>query len=94
MDFIPCFDLVVLLELDIETMVRRVSSRSTDFGRSGATREWLVGWAPGFQRSVKQLGATVVDALLPARTIANTVIGLAEEQGLIDSSTHERPGGP
>ena len=94
MDFIPHFDLVVLLELDIETMMRRVTSRSTVFGRSGATREWLIDWAPGFQRMVKQLGATVVDARLPAKTVADTVISLAKEQGLLNSSTHERPDGP
>ncbi|MGW2181838.1 AAA family ATPase [Streptomyces sp. NPDC001732] len=92
--FIPRFDLVILLELDTETMVRRVASRSTTFGRTGVTREWLLSWAPGFQRGVKQLGARVVDARLPAKCVADTVIRLAEEQGLIDSGTHERLGGP
>lgn len=94
MDFIPRFGLVVLLELDVETMMRRVSSRGTAFGRSGPTREWLADWAPGFQRDVKRLGAAVINARLPANTVAETVIGLAEEQGLIDTGAHERPGGP
>ncbi|MEU9464821.1 hypothetical protein [Streptomyces sp. NPDC048312] len=94
MEFVPRFALVILLELDTGTMLRRVSSRGTTFGRTSATRAWLLGWAPGFQRNIKRLGTRAVDARLPAKCVADTVIRLSDEQGLIDSGERERPDGP
>ncbi|MET8677083.1 hypothetical protein ABZW18_05650 [Streptomyces sp. NPDC004647] len=85
MEFIGRFDLVILLEVDIPTMLRRLDqpTRGNDFGRIGDTRKVLIEWAPGFQAQMKELGASVVDAGLPLESVADVVVRLAQDHGLM-----------
>ncbi len=85
MEFIDRFDLVILLEVDISTMLRRLDdpTHQNDFGRTGAARELLIEWAPEFQARMKELGASVVDARAPLETVADAVVRLAWERGLM-----------
>ncbi|MFD4143516.1 MULTISPECIES: AAA family ATPase [unclassified Streptomyces] len=88
-EFFGLFDLVILLELDTPTMLKRLDdpARDNDFGRTGDTRELLIDWAPGFQARMKELGAVVVDGRLPLAVVVDTVIRLAGHGGQTAAST-------
>ncbi|MFB7919277.1 hypothetical protein [Streptomyces sp. NPDC056061] len=84
-DFIDCFELTVLLKVDTATILRRLKdpTRGNDYGRTDDTREHLLEWAPGFQARMEELGATVVDARRPIGAVADAVVRLACEHGLL-----------
>ncbi|MEU3657893.1 hypothetical protein AB0E67_35150 [Streptomyces sp. NPDC032161] len=79
-EFIPWLDLVILLEIDVSTMRRRLDepTRDIDWGRSGDAQKALTDWAPGFQARMRRIGATVVDGRLPLATVADEVVRLAQ----------------
>jgi hypothetical protein len=76
--FFRRFDIVILLEIDEPTMLRRLDepSREGEFGRGDDTRVLLRSWLPGFQAQVRTLGAQVVDATAPLEAVIESILSL------------------
>ena len=74
-DFIERIDRIVLLEIDVATMLRRLDkdTRDNDFGAVGDTRDQLIRWLPGYQERLRAIGADVIDATGPLDAVVEAV---------------------
>jgi hypothetical protein len=79
--FFDRFDLVILLEIDEPTMLRRLDepSRDNDWGRVGDTRALERSWLPGYQARMRRTcGVAVVDATAPLESVIETILSRTE----------------
>jgi hypothetical protein len=83
-DYLPRFDLVILLQIDDDTMVRRLTDprRSNEFGKTGATLEWSLDRRSWFEAEVLKADPRCVDARMPLAKVADEVIGIVREHGI------------
>jgi hypothetical protein len=88
-DYLARFDLVILLQIDDQTMVRRLADprRNNDFGKTGATLEWSLKLRRRFEAEVLKVGHRCVDARMPLANVVDDVIRIVGERG-IDLSGH------
>jgi hypothetical protein len=70
------FSHVVLLEIDEPTMLARLDDpgRTNDFGRTGEAREVLRRYLAGYQRRMREAGASCVDARRPLDEVAESIL--------------------
>ncbi len=83
-DYLPRFDLLILLQVDELTMTRRLTdpSRTNDFGKSEATLQWSLDWRPRLEAEMLTAGAHPVDARQPLSAVTDEVVHLATTTGI------------
>lgn len=76
LEFLERMDRILLLEIDANTMVRRLDDerRVNDFGTVGDTRDLLIRWLPGYQQRIRSLGAAVIDATASIDVVVESVL--------------------
>jgi energy-coupling factor transporter ATP-binding protein EcfA2 len=85
-DMLDLFDHVFLLSLDLRTQVDRLAASGD---RDPALWKPILEGLPVFEREMRAVGATVLDARLPASVLAAQVI---EGSGVGSSTAAGRPG--
>ncbi len=83
-DYLACFDLVILLQIDDATTVRRLADprRNNDFGIRGATLEWSLELRRQFEAEVLNVSPRRVDALRPLAKVVDDVIRIVQAHGI------------
>lgn len=75
-DLLELFDMIILLELDEQTMLRRLAdpTPTNDFGRGGEARDQLRRWFAGFQQDIRERGAVAVDASASLDSVVSAIL--------------------
>ena len=83
-EYLLLFDLVILLQIDDATMIRRLAdpNRNNDFGRIGATLEWSLELRRRFEAEALMVEARRVDARKPLANVVDDVIHMVNERGI------------
>ncbi|HEX3993871.1 MAG TPA: hypothetical protein VHX39_22090 [Acetobacteraceae bacterium] len=74
-DYLPRFDLLILLQIDAATMVRRLAhpGRNNDWGKAGATLEWSFNLRRRQEAALLEAGAVCVDGRQPAEHVLDQI---------------------
>lgn len=78
--FLELFDEVILLEIAIPELAKRVATRSTnDFGKNENEMEDIKSWHDWFQETIKDYGASVIEATKPLEDVIDEIVKLTNE---------------
>jgi len=83
-DYLPQFDLLILLQIDAATMVRRLGDpgRNNDWGKAGATLEWSYDLRCRQEAELLEAGARCIDGRQPIEQVVVEVTRISRSCGI------------
>jgi hypothetical protein len=83
-DYLPRFDLLILLEIDAATMVGRLGdpARNNDWGKVGDTLEWSYDLRSRQEAALLAAGAQRVDARRPVEDVVDEIARMSRDCGI------------
>jgi thymidylate kinase len=79
-DFFDVFDKIIFLDLDKDTMLKRIKTRANNsFGQSEDSLALLVKWFDQIQERYKKAGAIFIDASKPLDAVTEEIISIVKQ---------------
>jgi len=75
----PLFDIIILLQISIETAFKRVDMRdNNDFGKGNTEKEWIKSWKDDFEKDLIAKGAISISTEDEINVVVKNIIDICK----------------